>query len=197
MATVPTAPATSPRRGDAGGSRQRPPCAARGLDLMGQRHCCSSCTCGSWAGPHRRPTLLQLRHVRLVGWTSWDSDIAAAPACAARGLDLIRDRHRCSSAMCGSWAGPHRRPTLLQLRHVRLVGWSSSRNCIVQLLHVAPRRRGGLLWRASVPARMQVRRVPVPPVVLGMALFVGVVMFGGFVQQVRQCRYVHGWRVSA
>src|SRR5437870_2506305 len=68
---------------------------------------------------------------------------------------------------------------------------TSLRNDVLDRRHVAPGGLGGFLGCASLLARAHVRRVPVPPVMLGRDLLKVAVMLGRLVQQVRQRRNVH------
>lgn len=55
-------------------------------------------------------------------------------------------------------------------------------NDVLDVGHVAIGRQDGVIDRGAVLAGVQVRRVPIPPVVFGSGLFEGVVVFGGFTE---------------
>src|SRR5947208_17121086 len=59
--------------------------------------------------------------------------------------------------------------------------------------HVALGGRGGLLWRAPALASVHVRRVPIPPVMLGMRPLVLAVMLLRLVEEIGHGCDVHGW----
>src|SRR6516165_1799348 len=55
-------------------------------------------------------------------------------------------------------------------------------NSITEIFHMQIRGGGCRLRRTPVLARIEIGSVPVPPVVLGMALFIRTVMLGGLPQ---------------
>jgi len=63
---------------------------------------------------------------------------------------------------------------------------------VLDLRHVAFGGRGGLLWRAPALASVHVRRVPIPPVMLGMRLLVLAVMLLRLVEEIGQSCDVRG-----
>ena len=64
---------------------------------------------------------------------------------------------------------------------------------VLDLRHVALGGHGGLLWRAPALASIHVRRVPIPPVMLGMRLLVLAVMLLRLVEEIGHGCDVHGW----
>ena len=58
-------------------------------------------------------------------------------------------------------------------------------------IHVSIGRGGGLLRSAAVLTRIQIRRVPIPPVMFGMRLFVPAVVLFRFVKELGEFGYVH------
>src|SRR5437868_10203604 len=64
---------------------------------------------------------------------------------------------------------------------------------VLDLRHVALGGRGGLLWRAPALASVHVRRVPIPPVMLGMRLLVLAVMLLRLVEEIGHGCDIHGW----
>jgi hypothetical protein len=64
---------------------------------------------------------------------------------------------------------------------------------VLDLRHVAFGVRGGLLWRAPALASVHVRRVPIPPAMLGMRLLVLAVMLLRLVEEIGHGCDVHGW----
>ena len=63
---------------------------------------------------------------------------------------------------------------------------------VLDLRHVALGGRGGLLWRAPALASVHVRRVPIPPVMLGMRLLVLAVVLLRLVEEFGKGCNVHG-----
>src|SRR5947208_3929457 len=65
---------------------------------------------------------------------------------------------------------------------------------VLDLRHVALGGRGGLLWCAPALASVHVRRVPIPPVMLGVRLLVVVVVLRRCAEKFFKGRDLHGSR---
>ena len=53
----------------------------------------------------------------------------------------------------------------------------------MDFIHVAVRGGGGFVGTAAILTRVQIRRVPVPPMMFRVRLFVVVVVFGRFAEE--------------
>jgi hypothetical protein len=60
---------------------------------------------------------------------------------------------------------------------------NSQDRSVQDFLHVAVGGLRRLVWRAPMLPRVHVGAIPVPPVVRGMGLLIGVVMLGRFMEQ--------------
>src|SRR5215813_10257956 len=68
------------------------------------------------------------------------------------------------------------------------------RSSISEFLHIETCGGGGFLWRTSMLASVDIGRIPVPPVMLGVRLLVVVVVLSRFAEELCKGGDVHGSR---